>query len=78
MVGADRRLAHLRRRAEARFHPQLTPDRDWILLTAGDPRSQTNHIWLLDVSDLAATRGITRELLSPVGANDRLPGKIGA
>jgi hypothetical protein len=63
---------------KAHFHPQLTPDRNWILLTAGDPRSQTNHIWLLDVSDLAATRGITRELLSPVGANDRLPGKIGA
>jgi hypothetical protein len=57
---------------KAHFHPQLTPDRQWILLTAGDERSQSNHVWLLDVSDLEATVGISRDLLSPTGAHDRL------
>ena len=43
---------------KAHFHPQLSPDRRWILFTAGDPRTRTNHIHLLDVADLAPTRGI--------------------
>ena len=37
---------------------RLTPDRQWILMTAGDPRTGTNHIYLLDVSDLEPTEGI--------------------
>lgn len=40
------------------FHPQLTPDRRWILLTAGDPAARSNHMFLLDVSDLGDTEGI--------------------
>ncbi|MFC1451730.1 hypothetical protein ACFLSJ_00110 [Verrucomicrobiota bacterium] len=43
---------------KAHFHPQLTPDRKWILFTAGDPRTETNHIFLLDASDLPDTQGI--------------------
>lgn len=64
---------------KAHFHPQLTPDRKWILFTAGDDRSRTNHIWLLDVSDLSPTEGINRDLLHPAGANDRtkLPPRTG-
>ncbi len=58
---------------KAHFHPQLTPDRNWILFTSGDPRAQTNHIFLLDVSDLDDTRGISPDLLSPTGANDLVP-----
>jgi hypothetical protein len=55
---------------KAHFHPQLTPDRRWILFTGGDPRTQTNHIFLLDVSDLKDAEGISTDLLSPTGAND--------
>jgi len=55
---------------KAHFHPQLTPDRKWILFTAGDPRSQTTHMYLLDVADLADTAGIADELLSFDGEND--------
>lgn len=57
---------------KAHFHPQLTPDRQWIMFTAGDERTGTNHIWLLDVSDLPPTEGISRDLLHPAGANDRV------
>jgi len=45
---------------KSHFHPQLTPDRQWILMTAGDPATQTNHIFLLDAADLTATQGIPR------------------
>ena len=35
--------------------------------TGGDVATRTSHIFLLDVSDLQDTRGISRELLSPTG-----------
>lgn len=40
------------------MHPQLTPDRRWLLFVAGDPASQRNHLHLMDVSDCGDTRGI--------------------
>lgn len=43
---------------KSHFHPQLTPDRKWILMTGGDPQTETNHVFLLDVSDLGDTRGV--------------------
>lgn len=55
---------------KAHFHPQLTPDRRWILFSGGDPASQTNHMFLLDVADLQESAGITPDLLSATGAND--------
>ena len=58
---------------KAHFHPQLTRDRNWILFTGGDPKTKTNHIFLLDVSDLNDSRGISRKLLSPTGENDIRP-----
>ncbi len=58
---------------KAHFHPQLTPDRRWIMFTAGDPATKTNHIFLLDVSDLPDTKGIDQHLLSETGANDLAP-----
>jgi len=60
---------------KSHFHPQLTVDRGWLLFTAGDPRTQTCHIFLLDVSDLHDTAGLTDDLLSPTGANDRVESK---
>jgi hypothetical protein len=56
---------------KAHFHPQLTPDRRWILFTGGDPATESTHIFLLDVSDLNRSEGISRDLLSPTGANDQ-------
>jgi hypothetical protein len=38
------------------FHPRLTPDRDYILFTGGDATSRSNHLFLLDVADLADTQ----------------------
>jgi hypothetical protein len=55
---------------KAHFHPRITPDRNWILFTGGDPASQSCHLFLLDVSDLKDSEGISPELLSPSGEND--------
>jgi hypothetical protein len=43
---------------KAHFHPRLLPDRRWILLTAGDPETETNHLFLLDAADLKDTEGV--------------------
>jgi len=43
---------------KAHFHPQLSPDRRWILFAAGDPETRTNHLHLLDVADLSPTQGL--------------------
>ena len=43
---------------KAHFHPRMTPDRNWIIFTAGDPERQANQIYLLDVSDLSHTSGL--------------------
>jgi hypothetical protein len=37
------------------FHPSVTPDRKYILFTGGDSRNKTNHLFLVDVSDLKDT-----------------------
>ncbi len=42
----------------AHFHPQLLPDRRWLLLTAGDPATRTDQVFLLDVSEMGETEGI--------------------
>ncbi len=52
---------------KSHFHPQLTPDRKWIMFVGGDPKTKTNHIFLLDASDLKPAKGISRELLSKTG-----------
>jgi hypothetical protein len=38
------------------FHPSVTPDRKHILFTGGDRRTKTNHLFLLDITDLADTQ----------------------
>ena len=43
---------------KAHFHPQVVLDRQWILMTGGDPATETNQLFLLDISDLSPTRGI--------------------
>lgn len=55
---------------KAHFHPQITPDRKWILFTGGDPATKSCHIFLLDISDLNDSEGISPDLLSATGAND--------
>jgi hypothetical protein len=49
---------------KAHFHPQTTPDRRWILFTAGDPTTETNHIYLLDIADITPTEGIPDVMVS--------------
>jgi hypothetical protein len=56
---------------KAHFHPRITPDRKWILFTGGDPASQTCHLFLLDISDLTDSEGISPALLSATGENDQ-------
>jgi hypothetical protein len=58
---------------KAHFHPQITPDRQWILLTAGDGTTETCHIFLLDISDLHDTQGITPELMGPMAGHETRP-----
>ncbi len=41
-----------------------------ILFTGGDPASETNHMFLLDVSDLPESQGVSTDLLSPTGEHD--------
>ena len=43
---------------KSHFHPQVAPGREWLLMTGGDSRTESNHLFLLDISDLEATRGI--------------------
>jgi len=42
---------------KAHFHPRMTPDRKHIIFTGGCPETKTNHIYLLDISDLVETLG---------------------
>jgi hypothetical protein len=55
---------------KAHFHPVLMPGRKWILFTGGDSQTQTSHLFLLDVSDLHDSKGISDGLLSSTGEND--------
>jgi hypothetical protein len=52
---------------KSHFHPQLTPDRKWIMFVGGDAETKTNHIFLLDASDLKDAKGISGKLLSKSG-----------
>ena len=45
---------------KSHFHPQVSPDRKWILMTGGDPDTETNHLFLVDISDLEETQGIPK------------------
>ena len=52
------------------------------LFTGGDPRTKTNHLFLLDATDLEEMAVISPALLSPIGENDitsvRLPQELTA
>jgi hypothetical protein len=47
---------------KAHFHPRVTPDRNWVLFTGGDPAHETCHLFLLDISDVNETVGLRSEL----------------
>lgn len=40
---------------KSHFHPRVTPDGNHVVITAGDPETQTNHVFLLDIADLPDT-----------------------
>jgi hypothetical protein len=39
-------------------HPRFTDCGNWIQMVAGDPASQTNHIFLIDAYDVEASKGL--------------------
>ncbi len=39
-------------------HPYVTPCRRWVLLLAGDPATESNHLYLMDIRDVPATLGL--------------------
>lgn len=39
-------------------HPYVTPCGRWVLLLGGDPVTHTNHLYLLDIRDVPASRGL--------------------
>jgi hypothetical protein len=43
---------------KAHLHPRLVLGGQWMLIIAGDPASQSNHMFLLDVSDLPESEGV--------------------
>ncbi|MFW6007017.1 MAG: oligogalacturonate lyase family protein [Halanaerobiales bacterium] len=43
---------------KAHYHPRITEDRKWMLLTAGDEATETNHLFLLNIEDLSPTQGM--------------------
>jgi len=51
---------------KSHFHPQLTPDRNWLLFVGGDPETQSNQIYMVDVSDLKKSEPIKKEYLKPI------------
>ena len=42
----------------------------WIMFVGGSATTQSNHIFLLDASDLEDSQGISTALLSKTGEND--------
>lgn len=52
------REAYIEKAQKSHFHPRLTPDRNHIIFTGGCPKTKTNHIYFLDVSDLDESHGL--------------------
>lgn len=40
---------------KSHFHPRVTADGDHVVITAGDPATQTNHVFLLNIAELPDT-----------------------
>ena len=40
------------------YHPRLAQAQRWMQLVAGDGRTKTNHLFLVDISELLQTAGI--------------------
>lgn len=43
---------------KSHFHPQVLPGDRWLLFVAGDGRSGSNHLHLMDLADLPADAGV--------------------
>lgn len=39
-------------------HPYVTPCGRWVLLLGGDPATQSNHLYLMDIRDVGPSRGL--------------------
>jgi hypothetical protein len=73
-LAGDWRILALKERNH--MHPRMTDDRRWILMTGADEKHRA-QVFLLDISDLKDSQGISRDLLSATGENDILtPAKV--
>ncbi|MCF7837303.1 MAG: oligogalacturonate lyase family protein [Candidatus Marinimicrobia bacterium] len=50
---------------KAHSHPRITPCGRWVQMVAGDPATRTNHVFLLDIRDVAPARGLPDFAIKP-------------
>jgi hypothetical protein len=43
---------------KSHFHPRMTPDRNWLVMVAGDDATETNQVFAVDVADLSHSTGV--------------------
>lgn len=43
---------------KSHYHPRLVLDGAWLQIVAGDPQTETNHVFLIDVHDVPPTSGV--------------------
>jgi len=53
---------------KSHYHPRLVLDGRWMQIVAGDPQTETNHVFLIDVQDVPPTSGV--DFSSPAGGGD--------
>ncbi|MFO7612270.1 MAG: hypothetical protein R6W99_07290 [Clostridia bacterium] len=51
------RPSYIENSQKSHFHPRMTPGRNFIIFTGGCPDTRTNHVYLLDVSDIVESEG---------------------
>ena len=52
------RKSFIEKAQKAHFHPRLTPDRNFVIFTGGCPETKTNHVYMLDISDLDESKNL--------------------
>ena len=58
LLMGNRKTYGSRSSQKSHFHPRVTPDGRYILFTGGCEQTLTNQLYLLDISDIPATKGL--------------------
>ncbi|MBN2559050.1 MAG: hypothetical protein JXB33_09885 [Clostridia bacterium] len=61
------RPSYIEKSQKSHFHPRMTPGRDYIIFTGGCPKTRTNHVYLLDVSDIGESKGLNFPCTGGIG-----------